>query len=879
MSEPTPLLRQYLEVKAAHLEAIVFFHVGDFYEMFFEDAVKAAPILDIALTSRDRHRGEPVPLCGVPYHSASGYIARLIERGHTVAICDQVEDAASATGLVRREVVRVVTPGTVVESELLDPSRPNHLVALASRNDAVGLAAVDISTGAFRAVTFSAQDRDGLRDELARLDPREILVPEGVPPPSGLWKVCARPPGGFEPAAARRRLLEQFAVASLAAYGCDDRPEAISAAGGLLAYLSETQRAVLPHLTGIRFDSPSGFLLLDEPCRRHLELTERQRSVEPKASSSGEGAGSRHGSLLGAIDRTRTAAGGRLLREWLTRPLIDSRAIAARQDAVAELIENGPVRAETRRLLGRIGDIERAVGRLGTRVVAPRDFAVLRASAAVLPELRKTFSGMASEPLQKHLAAWDDLEDLRGLLDRAIAEEVPALLSAGGVIRDGYDPELDEARTLGRDARSVMARIEVRERSRTGIETLKVRHNQVFGFYIEVSRARAGKVPEDYIRKQTLLNAERFITAEIKELEVKVLGAEEQARKRERELVEAVRAQVVAQAARIQRVAAAVAEIDVLAGLAELAVERDYVRPIVEEGSDIEIEEGRHPTLERALPGGRFVPNDLRLDPERRLLIITGPNMAGKSTYLRQAAQIAILAQIGSFVPARSARIGIVDRIFTRIGASDDLTAGQSTFLVEMTETAHLLRHATPRSLVLLDEIGRGTSTFDGISLAWAVAERLHAVGARTLFATHYHELTGLAERLTGIVNLKALVREWNDQIVFLHKIVAGAADKSYGIQVARLAGLPDDVVARARAILARLEAKRALAGDADRQPDLFAVPADDPIDDDGARRLEAYQPVIDRLLAVDPERLTPLEALNLLADLRREISLDTKSE
>lgn len=898
MSDLTPMMRQYREIKARHPDALLFFRLGDFYEMFFEDAHTGARELEIALTGRDGGGAERVPMCGIPYHAAEHYIARLTDRGYKVAICEQVEDPRLAKGLVRREVVRVVTPGTIQDARLVGDKRNRYLAALARRGEGWALAAADVSTGEFTAAEFRGEGADRrLRDELSRLAPAECLLDPGLAADAAFLDVLRRGLGAaltplaeeaWEPARARRVLLDHFGTASLAGFGAEDRPLAATAAGALLGYLRETQRDAVRQVTGLRLVVPEGFMTLDAATRRNLELTARL------------GDGARQGSLLSVLDRTVTAMGGRLLRQWLERPLLDPGAIGARLDAVEELAGEGLCRSEVRETLRGVYDLERLVSRVACGTANARDLAALRTSLERLPRLGRLLGARRSPLLREAAAGLSALEPVAGLIGRAIVDDPPVPLNEGGLIRPGYDPRVDELRRAGREGKGWIAALEAAERERTGIRSLKVGFNKVFGYYIEVTHANRHLVPDDYIRKQTLANAERYVTPALKEKEEAVLGAEERLLALEYRLFCEVREEVARHTAAIQAAARAVAAADAFAALAETAVAHDYVRPEVDDGAVIDLQGSRHPVLEQVLGPGGFVPNDIHLDGEgQRFLLITGPNMAGKSTVARQAALAVIMAQMGGFVPAASARIGVADRVFTRIGAADDLFSGRSTFMVEMSEVANILHNATPRSLVILDEVGRGTSTFDGLSLAWAVSEDLHdRVRARTIFTTHYHELTALEELLPGVRNFTVAVRERGEEVLFLRRLVRGAADRSYGIQVARLAGLPPAVLRRALEVLRELERSEELR-EARRQVATgraaAAVPADAPADaapdatdrpgggprghPDGPRgdaggqlsllpppaQLEALRALLD----IDVLRLTPLEALNRLFELQ----------
>lgn len=861
----TPMMRQYYEIKANHPDAILFFRLGDFYEMFLDDAVVASRILDITLTSRNKGAADEVPLCGVPFHSCQPYIAKLVQHGHRVAICEQVEDPKLAKGIVRREVVRVVTPGLVVDTDTLDPRRNNYLVALAPvAPGRCGLACVDITTGEFRATESGSLIEIGT--ELAARDPAEVLLAEGEAGDLLIKELGASLQGRLvkrvpawvtESDRARHLLQTAFPNGTLEAFGCQGLTGALGAAGAVLHYLEETQKGLLPHLQPLRTFQTHEFMVLDDFTRRNLELTGSLLD------------GGRQGSLLGVLDRTVTAMGARKLRHWIGHPLVELVAIRERHAAVGELVEKSLLRDDLGARLNGVHDLERLNARIAMATGNAKDLVALRHSLERLPGLLDLLSDVES-PLLVELRRFDPLPDVVELIGRAIVDDPPFVLREGGLIRPGFHAELDELRRISREGKGWIARLEQEEKERTGIASLKVRFNKVFGYYIEVTRSQLARVPEDYQRKQTLAGAERYITPALKEYEEKVLGAEERVVEIEYDLFQEVRRQVAGFGARIQATAEAVATLDVLLGLADLAHDRNYCVPEMDDSTDLNIEEGRHPVIEGMNLGERFVPNDVAMDTcENQLLVITGPNMAGKSTFMRQVALIVLMAQIGSLVPAKGARIGVVDRIFTRVGASDNLARGQSTFMVEMTETANILNHATPRSLIVLDEIGRGTSTFDGVSIAWAVAEYLHdnpRVAAKTLFATHYHELTDLALTRERVKNYNVAVKEWQDQIIFLRRIIKGGASHSYGIQVARLAGLPTTVIERAREVLHNLEtgefetgaprlAKSKKAPTLPPQPGLF-----DRVDDPLRRRLEE----------LDVSVLTPLEALNRLDELKR---------
>jgi DNA mismatch repair protein MutS len=870
-SSLTPMMRQYREWKRRYPDYILLFRLGDFYEAFHEDAAVAARTLDIALTSRQKGEGA-IPMAGVPHHAVDTYIARLIRAGLKVAVCDQVE-AAPARGrqIIRREVVRLVTPGTITEAGLLDARLNNFLAAVWRGADHLGVALVDVTTAEFW--VGEAADAESLSEALLLRRPAEVLAPPGMSPDDALLArfrtagatVTPRDSDSFGLREAEDRLRAHFRVAALEGLGLPRRGGAIRAAGAILAYLQETQQTPPAHLTRIQTLALEDHLALDESAARNLELVE---SLQDRGGQD---------TLLRAIDRTRTSMGGRLLRQWLLRPLLRPPEIAERLDAVAALVEAPALLEGLRESLQGIGDLARLASRVALGVATPRDLAALRATLAPLPVLRAEIERCADPLIRRCGEALEDLDGLRKTLDAALVDEPPLGVHEGGLIRETWSPALAEVRDEVRTARSWIAGLETRERERTGIGSLRVRYNRVFGYGIEVPKSQARPVPDDYVRRQTLVGHERYVTADLREQEARVLGAEGRMNRLEYELFDELRRGVAQDADRLLRTARAVATADVLAALAHVARERGYARPVVDDGGVIDIQEGRHPVLELRADGARFVPNDLRLaSGEVDCLVITGPNMAGKSTYMRQAALIVVLAQIGSFVPARAARIGVVDRVFTRIGAQDNLARGQSTFLVEMTETAAILRHATPRSLILLDEIGRGTSTFDGLSIAWAVAEYVHErrPGAKVLFATHYHELTRLAAELARVRNVHVAVREWKDDIVFLHRVVPGGTDRSYGIQVARLAGLPADVIARARDLLREFEqgapTPDAPSGTDAGQLALFAGPGGARSSTDGADR--SPHAVLEALAGLDPDRMTPIEALNALHELRRRL-------
>jgi DNA mismatch repair protein MutS len=797
-------MKQYREIKRQHQDAILLFRMGDFYEMFDQDAVTASKVLEITLTARNKSKGIETPLCGFPYHAVEGYIAKLIRRGFKVAVCEQVEDPKLAKGIVKREVIRVVTPGTVLDANLLDAKDNNYLASLYPAKEGLGAAFLDISTGDFfMAEVSGAGNLAELDTLLSRFTPREVVLPKGQEAASELTALLRQYTQAINPyeawtfdrETAKRTLLDHLKTSTLEGYGCGEMTVGVSAAGAALRYIEETQKTALANIRSVRPFLVESYMVLDSACQRNLELVKNIYD------------GSTRGTLLSVLDHTVTSMAGRRLREWALNPLLDVHEIDARLTAVSELKERHQVRSSLRTDLGRVYDLERLISRVSLGVANARDLVALRQSFIVLPDLRSFIAPSIAGLLKTVHEGWDDLQDVHRLIESSIHDDPPYTLREGKLIKKGHSAELDELRSVSTEGKGFIAAIEQRERDRTGIGSLRVSYNRVFGYYIEVTKTNLASVPQDYIRKQTLANAERYITPELKEYEEKVLGAEEKILDLESRLFNEIREQVAAQTVRIQDMARRLATLDCLASLAEAAAKNNYARPVIDDGDVLRIVEGRHPVIEQ-LTEERFVPNDTLLDGnENQLLILTGPNMAGKSTYMRQVALISIMAQMGSFVPAKECAIGIVDRVFTRVGASDFISRGQSTFMVEMNETANILNNATDRSLIILDEIGRGTSTFDGISIAWAVAEFIHEkLRARTLFATHYHELTDLALTMDRVKNFNVAIKEWNDQIIFLRKVVEGGADKSYGIQVARLAGLPAGVIARAREVLANLE-------------------------------------------------------------------------
>jgi DNA mismatch repair protein MutS len=870
----TPAMQQYHRMKAEHPDALLFFRMGDFYELFFEDAVVASRALEIALTSRAKDRdGAAIPMCGVPHHAVTGYVARLVKQGFRVALCEQMEDPRSAKGVVRREVVRVVTPGTQLEASALEAGETSYVLAISPGESALGAAWLDATTGDFFVSEWTGPSRwDRLRDEVGATHPREVLVPRRaeLPPwladPIEYEGAIPRTPvdeTAFDARSGRRDLVAHFGVASLEPFGCEALPRAAGAAGAVLRYVRETQKRDLAHVTSLRTRHHGDGLVIDGLTRRNLELVENLAD------------GGRRGTLLDVLDETATAMGSRLLRDWILRPLVHVEPIQDRLDAVEELAFRTVERGRLREAFKGVQDLDRIVGRVTLGTASPRDLVALARSLRALPAAAEAV-GQCSAPLVR--GQLKDLDPPLGVaadVEATLVDEPPLLVRDGGLVRDGVDAELDALRQMSHGGRTTIAAIEERERSRTGIASLKVRFNRVFGYYIEVSKSNLGLVPPDYIRKQTIAGGERFITPELKEYEEKVLRADERIRERETEIFDALRGRVAAAAREVQRTSHAAAVLDVLATLAEVSARYNYVKPRIGAGDELHYVEGRHPVMERVLPEP-FVANDLKMgDGAPRLLVLTGPNMGGKSTFLRQTALIVVMAQMGCFVPAREAKVGIVDRIFTRVGATDHILRGQSTFMVEMQETAHILRHATARSLILLDEIGRGTATFDGLSIAWAVAEQIArdpAVGGKTIFATHYHELTDLAADLPGVGNLHVSAREWHDTVVFLRKIEPGGSDRSFGIQVARLAGLPAPVVARAQEILRNLERT-----EFDREGRPRLARSEQPVPAaEGGRQLALFagveESVLEDLRRLDLEHLTPLQALALLDELRKRL-------
>ncbi len=867
------MMRQYLAVKADHPDALLFYRMGDFYELFFEDAETAARVLELTLTSRNKKDANPIPMCGVPVRAAQTYLGRLIRQGYKVAICEQVTDPAAAKGLVEREVVRVITPGMIVEDGVLDDKSNNYILAVSREGARFGLACLDISTGTFRLT--ESDDLGAVIDESLRVGPSEVLLPQSFETDPELYRLRGAladsassflEDAEFEYAPARHRLMEQFDTLNLAGFGCEALKAGVGAAGAILAYVVRTQKQPVAHIRGMETYQLDGFLFVDPPSARNLELTRNLVT------------GRREGSLIAILDRSCTPMGGRLLKRWLAYPLTDVAAINRRLDAVAEALEGQNQRRELRETLKSVQDLERLGAKLCMGHGNARDLLALKRSLQTFPRIRSLLADFESEGL-----CWGDfpekLAELADPIERAVREDAPLTVQEGGIIRDGYDPQLDELIAMATDGRSWLARLEAREKEATGINSLKVRYNKVFGYYIEVPKSQGEKVPAHYLRKQTLVNAERFVTDELKELESKVLHAEERRAALEYAIFCQLRQAVADHNSRIQAAARFIARLDCLLGLAQLAEENGYHRPELNVEGHLLLRQARHPVIETLLSGERFVPNTIAMDDaESQVLIITGPNMAGKSTVLRQTALLVLMAQMGSFIPADpDSTVPVTDRIFTRVGALDNLSQGQSTFMVEMQETANILNNASCQSLVILDEIGRGTSTYDGISLAWAVAEYLHDLkgkGVKTLFATHYHELTQLALTKQRVKNYNIAVKEKDGRIVFLRKIAEGGTDKSYGIQVARLAGIPESVIETAHQVLARIETPGSdpIAGSDPESAEKA------PKTEKGYRQLDLFtgseQVLIRELQTLDIERMTPLEAINRLSELQEKVKV-----
>ena len=875
----TPLMQQYREIKARHQHAILFFRMGDFYEMFYEDAEVASRALGLTLTSRNNGGASEVPLAGVPVRAVAEYLRRLVQMGHRVAICEQVEDPKLAKGIVRREVVETVTPGAAYSDDLLDGARNNFLCAVQWTADGIGIAAADVSTGELRLILATPRDAEAA---LARLAPREVLVPTGQADAQAAARaldalVTEREGWEFDSALAGDALVAHFGVQSLEGFGIGAGDgAAVGAAGALLRYLRELQPAGLPHLARPTMERPGGAMPLDEMTRRNLELTESLRG------------GDTNGTLLSVLDRSQTPMGARLLRQWILSPLTEVARIAERLDAVTAMVNDALARTALRAALDGVRDVERLAGKTAANRATPRDLRALGDSLARLPDVAAALQRMpATGALGAIAAGWDGCADLAASIRDTLTERPPATIGDGDgeTIARGVDATLDELRAIATGGKDAIAALQAAERQRTGITSLKVGYNKVFGYFIEITNANSHLVPSDYQRRQTLTGAERYVTPALKEFEEKVLHATERMATLERELFEALRTRTGAAIARLQQVAGALARLDVLATLAEVAAREGYTRPDVHDGFDLTITGGRHPVVERMMPRDQFIPNDVALGVDARMIILTGPNMAGKSTILRQIGLIVLMAQMGSYVPAARASVGVADRVFTRVGASDNLVRGQSTFMVEMSETSAILHTASPRSLVLLDEIGRGTSTWDGVSIAWAVSEHLHErIGCKTVFATHYHELTQLADEFVTVRNYNVAVKEVGDQVLFLHRLQPGGADRSYGIEVGRLAGLPDPVIARARTLLRLLESEQLAASLAGRGSSGGAsgVPAARPGAPAATEQLALFtgapHPVVERLRHIDPNTLTPLDALALLAQLTADARQDDRA-
>ena len=879
MAEYSPMMQKYLETKEQYKDCVLFYRLGDFYEMFFEDAVNVSRELELTLTGKDCGQEERAPMCGVPYHAADTYINRLVEKGYKVAICEQVEDPKQAKGLVKREVTKVVTPGTNFSAGALREDCNNYLMSIAYMGDSIGLAVADVTTGQFM-VSEMSTDRE-LLDEINKFSPSEIICNEAFAI-SGIdltdirnrlsIAVSQLDAWYFDDDGAVKIIKEHFKVSGLEGLGLKDYPTGVAAAGALMNYLYETQKNSLPHITRIIPYSTGKYMIIDSFTGRNLELVETMREKNKK------------GSLLWVLDKTKTAMGARLLRSMIEQPLISAEDIRARQQAVGELIDNYITREEIREYLNPVYDLERIIGRISTRTAGPRELIAFKGSLEMLPHIRKQLETLKSPLISSLYDELDTLDDIYELIDKAIVEEPPLQIKEGGIIKDGFNQEVDRLRSAKTDGKNWLAQLESDERERTGIKNLRIKYNKVFGYYFEVTNSFKDLVPEDYIRKQTLTNAERYTMPKLKELEDIILGAEDKLFSIEYDLFADVRSRISEQVVRIQTTARAIAGIDVFASLAVAAQQNNYVCPSINNKGVINISGGRHPVVEKMITGDMFVENDTYLDNDtRRISIITGPNMAGKSTYMRQAALIVLMAQIGSYVPAKKADIGIVDRIFTRVGASDDLASGQSTFMVEMTEVANILRNATADSLLILDEIGRGTSTFDGLSIAWAVVEHISSrklLGAKTLFATHYHELTELEGTVDGVNNYCIAVKEQGDDIVFLRKIVKGGADKSYGIQVAKLAGVPDSVISRAKEIaeeladndisvktkeIARLGISKEDVKIPERvgKEEYVQMSLFDAVNNDD---------IINEIKELDLSRITPIDALNQLYSIQDKI-------
>jgi len=863
LAELTPMMRQYHDLKNKYQDAVLFFRLGDFYEMFGEDAKRAAKILDIALTSRNKGGGEKIPMAGVPYHSAASYIEKLIKKGIKVAICEQLEDPSESSGIVERDVIRVVTPGTVIENEILSENENNYLAAVFKYGDYYGFSYTDISTGEFYLTEFSAEKTNKLKDEINRISPRELLLDEQTASSKLInelhnqYNFTLNILGQKKFERLYQGLLDHFKLKSLEGFGCEEMKAAVYAAGQVLSYLSETQKRTINQITNLKAYHLEDYMVLDSASRRNLELSSTIRDNQ------------RSGSLLSILDQTVTSMGAREIKKWINQPLVQKNEITKRHDALAEIIDNYMILEKLRAELSEIYDLERIMSKITYQSANARDLVALRNSLAKLPAVKKLMAELQSGLLSEMQADFDLLEDIYNVIDNSIKNEPPTTITEGGIIKDGYDSKLDELRSLVSSGKDWISALQKEEREKTGINTLKVGFNKVFGYYLEVTNSHTDKVPARYERKQTLSNSERYIIPELKEKESEVLGAEEKINDLEYKLFVEIRDEIAAEVERINKTAAVIAKIDVLLSFSYLAIENNYNRPKINNGAEIKIKDGRHPVVEKMFEE-QFVPNDCYLNQsDQRFIIITGPNMSGKSTYMRQVALIVLMAQIGSYVPAAEAVIGLTDRIFTRVGASDDLTTGQSTFMVEMNEVANIVNNSTEKSLIILDEVGRGTSTYDGVSIAWSVSEYLNnpeRIGARTLFATHYHELTRLEDEYQGIKNYNVLVEEDSDGVHFLHRIVPGRANDSYGIEVARLAGLPEEIIISAQKILERLEEnnkmpvrklEKTIADDKHQQLPLFNT---------------EKSPILKKIDEQDILEMTPMDAMNFLYNLKKDL-------
>ncbi len=872
--DSTPMMQQYQKIKKEYSDSILFFRMGDFYEMFNDDAKTASGILQIALTSRNK-KSNPIPMCGIPHHSANLYISKLLKSGNKVAICEQTEDPKQAKGLVKREVVRVITPGTILDDNMLDPKKDQFIASVYFGKSKIGLAVLDVSTGVFKATQIDGENALLLlADELQKLDPKEIIIPDSKKQearpwlPTGEVFVHTWEDWAFSFSEAYKNLVEHFRTQSLEGFGCENMEVAIVSAGALLHYLQETQKSTMEHITTLTPFPIRGYMALDQCTLASLELVESSE-------------GTRKNSLLNLLDLSQTPMGARRIREWILKPLIDTEKIHERLSIVEDFKDNPAERKNLRNLLKHVFDMERLLGRITLSACNARDIIALKTSLSVFPDLSKALKNYGSSPLHTYLESWDNIDNIYDLIERNILDDPPSGLKEGSLIKDGCDEDLDRLKNIARQGKNWIASLELEEKEKTGIPVLKIGFNKIYGYYIEITKKHSDRVPAEYIRKQSLVNAERYISPKLKEYEEEIIVAEEKIFAIEQKLFEEVRSAIALAGSRIQSMARIISEIDALSSFAETAHRYNYCRPEFTNDRSLVIENGRHPLIEQIDPSVRFISNDTFLDSvKQQIMIITGPNMAGKSTYLRQVALINLMAQIGSFVPADKTSLGITDRIFSRVGAQDHLIKGQSTFMVEMNETANILNNATPDSLIILDEIGRGTSTFDGISIAWAIVEFLHGAnqggGPKTLFATHYHELTDLSRVLPGVKNFNVQIKEWNDEIIFLRKIIPGGTDKSYGIQVARLAGLPKKVLERAHEVLFNLEQS---------EFDEVGVPKISRSESHGNKHssgqlglfLAPENPLIHKIKKIDPNQLSPREALEVLFELTRLLKDDLR--